>query len=540
MQSKINDITFSSRFFRLIFLPLSCLFLVSTNMAFSQQDSFVYLKDGKFMLGSIEYYPLAASYSLDIVKDINNNFYISPAAGYCKWGNCDKHNSNFYCGTTILEWKAKIKKQLRKISEMGFNVVRVLGFGLSHNPEKNSTLLSNYYKVQEDPSRLHCFKRKKGYKINRKTIDKHIDLVEKFIAIIREHNEEFPDNQLKIMITTGKGGLQYHSWKYTKFLAKLGERLQNYPEIFAYEINFEPYYLGYPKFEINQKYERAENFAQWYYALKEASPNQFVTFGALLQDVLNWDAQTFPVDFINLHRYPVLKNTYNSQEFERYKCILKWFSEAYDKPWIIGETGIGGNDVASKQNSNIPTEKQQKEFAYSSLAYAKWYGAIGYAWWQYKEVPWKKVTDPKARSNYLGLVRMKDEKERYKVAARAFIEFDPFAKCYTCFDPSPEIYYNPNGYEFLNIVGRITTPQGNPVKNAYITCKSRQESYYTFSDENGEFKIYTLHDDHIFALNATFPGMTVNHLGIWGGAKLGPELDLQIDFLDKDRLPYQE
>lgn len=516
------------------------LLLASTSVSLSQQNSFVYMKDGKFMLDSSEFYPLAISYSLDIIKDINNEFYISPASGYCQWGNCDKQNSNFYCGTTILEWKAKIKKQLHKISEMGFNVVRVLGFGISYNPEKDNTLVSNYYREQQDPLKLHCFKRKRGYKINRKTIDKHIDLVEKFIVIIREHNEEFPDNQLKIIMTTGKGGLQYQSWKYAKFLAKLGEGLKNYPEIFAYEINFEPWYLGYPKFEKGQKYEHAECFSQWYYSIKDVTPLQLITFGPQLQDVFSWDAQSFPVDFINLHYYPSLQTKYNNKEAERYKSILKWFSEAYDKPWIIGEAGLGGNDVAHRQNPLIATEEQQKEFAETTLAYSRWYGAIGYAWWQYKEVPWRNATSPKAQANYYGLVRMKDDNERHKVAAEAFIEFEPFTKCYTCFDPSPEIYYNPNGYGFLNIMGRITTPQGEPVKNAYISCKSKQESYYTFSGENGEYKIYTLHGDHIYALNATFPGMTVIQLGEWGGPKLGPELDLQIDFLDKDRLPYQE
>ncbi len=135
---------------------------------------------------------------------------------------------------------------------------------------------------------------------------------------------------------------------------------------------------------------------------------------------------------------------------------------------------------------------------------------------------------------------MKDEAERHKVAAEAFIKFDPFTKCYTCFDPSPAIYYNPHGYEFLNITGRITTPQGDPVKNAYISCKSKQQNYYTFSDENGEYKIYTRDDDHIFALNATFPGMTVIQLGEWSGPKLDPQIDFQIDFLDIDKLPYQE
>lgn len=521
----------------LLFISLIC----SPETTYSQSNSFVYLKDGKFMLDSNEYFPLAINYSVNIVKDINNNFFISPTREYCKWGNCGKRNSGFYCGTNIKEWKAKIRKHVDKIADMGFNSIRVVGLTVKQNSKMTGSnyLATNKYRMQYDPDNLRCFKKHKGYKINRKTFNRHVDLLEAFVNIVREHNDEFPDKKLKVIITCGNGGIQNFSWLYTRYLTVVGERFKDDPTVFAYELNFEPYYLGHPKYEIDNKYERAENFAQWYYALKEAAPSQLITFGASFQDAFNWDAQTFPVDFINLHLYPVLKNIYDKREFEKYKSIIKWFSEAYDKPWIIGETGLGGNDAANRQNPLIATEEQQKEFAFSSLAYSRWYGAIGYAWWQYKEVPWKDVMEAKARSNYLGIVRMKDDKERHKSAAEAFIEFDPSAKCSTCFDPVPDVYYNPKGYKFLNINGRITTPDGKPVKNAYIRCKSKKESYFTFSDENGEYKIYTIPDDYIYKISATFPGMTVFQSGEWGGPKLGPELNLKIEFLDKDRLPYQ-
>jgi len=539
MHRKINDVSFSPLFTTVILSLVFYLLLSSSNISYSQQNSFVYLKDGKFMLDTIEYFPLAVSYDVKIIKDINNNFYISPAGGYCKWGDCGKYNSDFYCGTNIKEWKSEIRKHVDKISEMGFNCIRLVGLLARQN--RNATgsnyLASNKYRIQYDPNNLRCFKRHKGYKINRKTFNKHADLIEEFVKIVKEHNNTYPLKPLKVMISTGNGGLQNFSWLYTKYLTVLGERFKDDPTVFAYELNFEPYYLGNPKYEINKKYENAESFAQWYYALKDVAPSQLITFGAILHDVFNWDARSFPVDFINFHKYPAIKNTYDSQEFERYKCILKWFSEAYNKPWIIGETGLGGNDVASRQNPNIPNEEQQKEFATSSLAYSRWYGGIGYAWWQYKEVPWKKVTDPKARSNYLGLVKMKDEHENHKVAAESFINYDPFENCHTCFDPSPEIYYNPYGYQFLNIKGRITTPDGKPAKNVYIVCKSKNESYYTFSNDNGEFEIFSKPNDVIFTLRASYPGMTVIKLGEWGGAKLDPELNLQIDFLDKSLLP---
>lgn len=539
MQYNNQKVNFYSRIISLIFSLFFFLLLTFPNVSHSQQNSFVYLKDGKFILDNTEYFPLAMNYGVNIVKDINGNLCITPHAQYCKWGQCDKGNSGFYCGTNKSEWNAKIRKHIDRISEMGFNTIRLSGLGLTYNPDKTGSgaLVSKVCMEQYDPNNLHCIKGNKRIKIKRKSIDTQIKLYEDFMQIVKDHNEAYPNKQLKVILTTGTGGLQSFSWIYNKFLRALGERFKNDPNILAYEPNFEGWYLGYPAHEKDQKYERAENFAQWYYTLKESAPNQLVTYGVQLEDVFNWDPQTFPVDFINLHMYTDMRKPYESIDFDRYKCILKWFSEAYNIPWIIGETGLAGNDIANRKNPKIATEIQQKEFAYSSLIYLKWYGGIGYAWWQYKEVPWLKATSKKAHQNYFGLIRMKDEKERAKAAAQVFEEFDPASNCNTCFDPDPEIYYNPYGYKYLNIKGRFTTPDGKPVKNVYIVSQSKSENYFTFTDENGEFKLFTNENDELFTLRASYPGMTVIQLVQWGGPKLGSNLDLKIEFLDKNRLP---
>lgn len=539
MQSIMKNLSRNNRLLH-VFLILLLFVLILPGITFSQQHSFVYMEDGKFMLDGAEYFPLAVSYELKIIKDINGDFFISPAGGYCKWGKCGK-NSAFYCGTNAQEWKSEIRKHVNKISEMGFNSIRLVGLLARHNPKATGAnyLASNKYRIQYDPDNLSCFKKHKGYKIKRKTYSRQIDLIEQFIAIIKEHNEEFPEKSLKVLITTGNGGLQNFSWQYTKYLSVLGERFKDNPIIFAYELNFEAFYLGNPKFEKDNKYEIANNMAQWYYTLKNVAPSQLITYGAQPFDVFNWDAESFPIDFINFHHYSSLKVPYDKEEEDRYHCLLKWMSEVYSKPWIIGETGLAGNNVAHKKNIKIATETEQKEFADFTLSYARWYGGIGYMWWQYKEVPWKKVTDSTAQSNYYGLVRMKDNQERHKAAAEAFLEFDPFSECTSCAEPDPEKYYNPYGYQFLNIKGRITTPDGKPVKNVYIIGKAKKEDYYTFSNEAGEFEIFSKTNDKIYKLIASYPGMSVIQLGNWNEANLDSELDLQIDFLDKSLLPEQ-
>lgn len=529
----------SHQFIHLLLSTILFLLLTLPKVSNSQSGSFVYLEDEKFMLEGKEYFPLAVTYAVATIKDIHGNFHISPTVAYCNYKNCGKGAPGFNCGADSAEWRANIKKHLDKIAEMGFNTIRLVGLSVKYRPDElnSKAMESNNYFSQEDPNKLKCYTKNKAYTIKRKTFKRQAGLMEEFVDIVKEFNTQHPENKFKVIILVGTGGLQDYSWRYTKYLSYLGKTFSKEPVVFAYEINSEPYHLGYPKYEKNQKYERAENFAQWYYALKEEAPLQLITFGAMVQDVLNWDAQCFPVDFINFHLYPNLKRNFDSMEAEKYKSILKWFSEAYDKPWIIGETSLAGNDVAHKENSKIATEEQQKEFAFSSLAYTKYYGGIGYIWWQYKEVPWFNISHPKSQNNYYGLVRRKDKNENHKIAVEAFQAFDPFDKCLTCFDPDPDVLINPYNYPSLNIEGKVTTPDGKPVKNVYINCKSKNKNYYTFTDENGRFKVYTAPDIVIFQLSASYPGMTVIQLGSWGGSNLDSKLNLKIDYLDKNQLP---
>lgn len=541
MSNNIRNTFIPREITRLILSFSFSILLIFPNISYSQQDSFVYIKDGKFMLEGKEFFPLTITYAVQAIKDIHGNFHLSPVLSYCNYNNCGASSTGFNCGADSVEWRARIIKQIDKIAEMGFNTIRLNGLGVTYRPDKlkSKGLESNKYYTQDDPERLKCFTKHPGFKIKRKRFNQQIDLMEEFVDIIREYNKEHKDNQFKLILSLGTGGLQDYVWLYSKYLSAIGRRFSDEPIVFAYQINSEAFYLGYPKFERNKKYERAENFAQWYYALKDEAPSQLITLGTLVKDVYNWDPQCFPVDFINLHHYPKTKIKFDSDEAERYKSIIKWFSEVYDKPWIMGETSLAGNDIAHKQNSLISTEEQQKEFAYSSLAYTRYYGGIGFVWWQYKEVPWFKNSNPKAHENYYGLVRKKDKNENHKIAAEAFQAFDPSNECLTCFDPEPEVFFNPYNYPFLNIEGVVTTSDGKPVKNVYISCNAKNKNFYTFSDEKGRFKIYTQPDVSIYQLFASYPGMTVVELGYWRGPKLDSNLKLEINFLDKNRLPVQ-
>ena len=83
-------------------------------------------------------------------------------------------------------------------------------------------------------------------------------------------------------------------------------------QTFSWQIQSEPGNFEYHNPDtVGYKYGKARNFGSWYYALKAASPNQFITFGSTPYDIFNWDATTFPVDYVNLHYYPEREKVYS-------------------------------------------------------------------------------------------------------------------------------------------------------------------------------------------------------------------------------------
>ena len=526
---------------------LSILFLCYTvHATIGQPPAFIYMEKGKFYLECEEYYPLTCVYLLDIIKDLNGEFHIAPHSQYCQKSNCWK--GAFSCGENALEWKRKIRKHLDTIAAMGFNTIRLNGLAIrGHYSIKDSDvvdLVSNRYLVQYSSKNPLCYLTNDTvrFRIEPSTFARQGDLFEDFLQIVAEHNEAFPERLLRVTLLTGVGGLQKHVEEYASYLSYMGNRFKNNPLVMAYEINSEPFGLGYPEYEVGNKYEVADAFSYWYTVLKNVAPLHYVTLGINMVDAYNWDAQIIPMDFINVHWYPDKAEPYSSDEFERHKAALQWFSESYDKPWIIGETGLWANDRVHSFNKFIATENQQKEYAQGSLIYARWYGAIGYTWWQYKELSWQKDDIARATANFHGLVYREDTNQTYKIAAEAFKTFNPYLNCDTCRNASDIFQVNPEGYPTLKLQGSLRTPRGEPVKNAFIRARGKTDKEYTlyrtFSNANGLFRIYTKSTDEIYKVSVSYPGMGyTDTVKYYLTNPPGQNLDLTIDPLDPDLIP---
>ncbi len=532
---------------KLAILPV-IFFCYTLYPAMGQTPAFIYMEQGKFYEECEEYYPLTCVYLLDIIKDLNGEFHIAPHSQYCQKSNCWK--GAFSCGKNEMEWKKKIRKHLDTIAAMGFNTIRLNGLAVQgHYNIRNSVvadLVSNRYLVQYSSKNPLCYLTNDTvrFRIEPSAYARQGDLFEEFLQIVSEHNKAFPDKFLRVTLLTAVGGLQKHVEEYASYLSYMGNRFKDNPLVMAYEINSEPFGLGYPQYEVGNKYEVANAFSYWYTELKKAAPMQCVTLGINMVDTYNWDAQIIPMDFINVHWYPNKSEPYNSKEFQRHKAALQWFSESFGKPWIIGETGLWANDRVHSFNNYIANEKQQKEYAQGSLIYARWYGAIGYTWWQYKELSWQKDDVAGATANFHGLVYREDTLQSYKAAAEAFKSFNPYLQCDTCHNASPDVHVNPEGYPTSKLQGSVRTSLGEPVQNAFIRAKGKTGKahtlYRTFSDANGFYRIYGKTTDEIYKVSVSYPGMTyADTVKYYLSSPPGLDLNLTVDLLDPDRIPAQ-
>jgi hypothetical protein len=245
-----------------------------------------------------------------------------------------------------MEWKLEMGKHLLKISEMGFNVVRVIGLEVNCKPEyipdKTNWELRSVDYCDQDEDYPNCLYPVIGYQINENTLARHGDLISELIVAIKTHNTANPDKPLKLMLLTGTGGFTPVAENYASYLDYISERFADEPVIFSYEIISEPYLLG-PQFEMT-KYEAANMFANFYTVIRENAPSHIISMGSVPWDVFGWDSNVIPADFNAFHLYTNPTQVYDQTEFERYKSHFYWFSQTCEYPWILGEAGLSAND----------------------------------------------------------------------------------------------------------------------------------------------------------------------------------------------------
>jgi hypothetical protein len=237
----------------------------------------------------------------------------------------------------------------------------------------------------------------------------------------------------------------------------------------------------------------------WHKLLKMYAPNQLCTIGlAGIREVFQWDPNILDVDFISFHPY--------NHESGQVMNELYWYGNYIKKPWIIGETAIPAD------NDSI-TYEEQKKFAHTTLKQAYDCGAMGYSWWQYKDVEWHAYL-----ANYMGMVTRKGETKTaknnlsvqgtVKPVAEEFKKFIPFGKKDSCICLAN--YYNWSQHKNFRITGRLTDENNNPIQGGVVLAWNQywSHSYHTITKADGSFELMSDFPFYHWIASATMYTMT--------------------------------
>jgi hypothetical protein len=165
---------------------------------------------------------------------------------------------------------------------------------------------------------------------------------------------------------------------------------------------------------------------------------------------------------------------------------MYWYYKYVKKPWIIGETSIPAD------NDSV-TYEEQRSFAKKTLKQALDCNAIGYSWWQYKDVEWKNF-----HSNFMGVINrdnfVKTNSGKIvlgtpKPVIDEFRKFNPLGERDSCLCfPN---YYNYSESKGYRVIGRITDVHDQPIEGGVVVAWSKdwKKLNHTITKSDGSFEL---------------------------------------------------
>ncbi len=258
-------------------------------------------------------------------------------------------------------------------------------------------------------------------------------------------------------------------------LKKLLARFKNHATVMAYDLFNEPLYFDGIERNKTVVYRTVKG---WNKIFREYAPNQLSTIGLEgIREVFEWDPNILDLDFISFHPY--------EYEPEQVRNEIYWYGKYVKKPWIIGETAIPAD------NDSVPYETQ-RAFAEKAIRQTIDCGAIGFSWWQYKDVPWNAY-----HANFMGIVNRKGEtsvdnlivKGTPKPVAEEIKKIDFTVKKDSCI--CLENYYNYSNHRDCRIKGIVLDENEKPVEGGVILAWNQwwTHSYHTVTKADGSFEV---------------------------------------------------
>ncbi|MCD4747560.1 MAG: cellulase family glycosylhydrolase, partial [Bacteroidales bacterium] len=490
--------------------------LFSNKTITGQNNQFVYMDNDNFYLGCFDFYPKTVNYEMTFVKDIQDNYHVAPSFQLCYSGWCDSLWI-YHCGPDVNAWHEQLKTHFQKIDSLDFNSVRIMGLPIVVDYDGEIRTIEYYEQIDAT-----CYNRVEGLELDNNTEVIMGNLIQELIDIIKDNNIS-----LKLIMVLGQHGIEFQPEPFKEYLEYIANRFKSEPVIFAYDLYNEPRYGKKPNPDslpkITNRVIIANMVNEWYRAIKQNAPFQYVTLGSVLVDVEVWYPSLLTLDFLSYHIYSLRREVTNwelASALDKYNVILKYINETNEKPWILGETGLPGID-STEVHPIVGSEAEQDTFAVETFKYSNWYGSKGYSWWRYKDVHWYDEISIEACQNYFGIVYYLNNLQEHKAIGDEFPLLDPYVDCPDCQHPSDSIYYNPYMYNFYEKSGYVFNMDSVPVENALISGHKRVTDYtgndtivyyypgLTFTDENGYYKFYSVEetmDDYYYHWRISYPG----------------------------------
>ncbi len=415
------------------------------------KSKFVSIQNEKFSLNGKLFYPITINYIVGMQAD-KDSLWPSSFIAY----NQDAKFQFITKDSCLMQLKA----EMDLIKEMGFNSVRLVGIGEESMADEFIGRLSVGAKIGNLKDTTIELWSEENYKKYFGAIAQVLDIANasglKVILLVR--------------MSADVKGTEIH-------LQKLVHHFRNDTTIMAYDLFNEPLYFDVPE---RDKKVVFKTMKRWAAIAKKNAPNQLITIGLTgIREVFEWDPAILDVDFISIHPY--------EYEPEQVRNEMYWYANYIKKPWIIGETAIPAD------NDSISYETQA-QFAHKTLKQAYNCGAIGFSWWQYKDVEWHSY-----HANFMGVVNWKGEtktiKENIPVRGTVkplveeFKKFDPRAKKDSCVClPN---YYNYSQHKDCRIIGVLHDEEGKPLQGGVILVWNEywSHSYHTITKPDGSFEL---------------------------------------------------
>lgn len=422
---------------------------------FSETD-FVYLSGKEFRLKNDKYFPIMLNYILSF-RDIDGEFIVSP--------HIDYENIEIFETNTKEDIDQQLRAHFQLIKEMGFNSLRLCFDRLSSENSRH------YYNAD-------------GVKYFLDTDhEKILNGLSRAIDIAEEKG-------LRVMLLIKP---PLYSEELEKFTIDILQRFRDNPTVFSYDFMNEPLYFDYEP--ERKKEDVCRVVSVWKDLVKKNAPYQMFTIGFSEPiEVFKWDPFLLSVDFVAFHTYSPM----------RAKNEIYWYSTYINKPWMIGETGLPAD------NDSVPYE-DQVVYTKNLFQYVLDCGGAGFGLWDFQEgnIPDYFEAQHTGLLNHEGFT-ITIEGDTIIGTVKPVTKIIPdLVNLVPNNKKRPVNYYNMMGYNNYLIKGKVYDQTiHQPVKGAVVRGWNEwwNVGMNTFTDENGEFTLYS--NDECVHFEISAPGMS--------------------------------